>query len=257
MKFIFQTTADVGFNFGIGSHKDPKDSPPFDAVSPLEHGYEDQDELTIMASNIEIIIDDFAGGNYDRFKNLLAQYNSQYPFNFTDVLTLTIKKNDVEKFTGILFSCEYEIASGKDSITEYIKLTWTSASEKLKTMSFGNAAILDKLNTAGLIVRRDIAAITAGDAYIYGWDSASYDVLGGHLHVSTPLDGGANTKIKDDLLLTLFKLINPNINLTTYLDWKFYDDHSNLCDFTDLYLYKIFRYITGRWLVKKEPGPFI
>lgn len=242
LKFIFKTSEDVGFDFDI----------IIDGVSELEHGFEDQDELTIYASNIDITIDDISTVNYVRFKTLLAQYNKQYPYNFNDVLTLTIIKNNSTIFTGILYSVEYEIKPG-GSISEYIKLTWTSASERLKDITFGNPAVLNELWNAGFMHRIPIYGGGIFYGYAYGWESGFVDDQFKRLILGRAVAGGSNTSF-NNLINSLYRLINPYIHVTMNHDWLFGNNNYHI---TQLHIFGLHAHIFGRYFVKLESSPLI
>jgi hypothetical protein len=237
IEFIFSTAQNAGFDFDITD------------VSELEHGFEDQDELTIYPSNIDITIDDISGGNYNRFKTLLDEYNKTYPFNFQDVLTITIKKNGNEKYVGILFNVEYEFEPSGGNVSEHIRLTWVSGCQKLKELEFGNYYVLEKLWQAGLIQRTEVRRFGVGElvGYMYGYNVAFVGLPGNGniLFFGEPV---ASVRNIFRFIETLFQILNPNCFLEINHNWLFNDLYS----FQQLFLYGIEGYLTGRYFVKIE-----
>jgi len=234
-EFIFSTSVNVGFDFDITD------------MSDLEDGFLDtNDELMMYPGNIDITIDDLSEGNYNRFKTLLDQYNAQYPYNFADVLTMTIKKNGSEIYVGILSTCEYEFEPPEISgeIKEFIKLRWLSGVSKLKELEFGNYYVLDKLYQVGLISRINVYKAGEHIGYMYGYDFAVI-MPNSTLLFSEPIATRVNIY---DLLYEIFKFINPQCFLSINHNWLYNDTHI----FQELICYGIEPNITGRFFVKKE-----
>jgi len=232
----------------------------FDIVDtqPLEHGFEssspDQQDSVMYPSNLEFTIDDFSGGNYIKFKKLLDRYNVFYPYNFSDVLVLTVSKNNVEIFTGVLYMCEYNMDYSQPD--QYIKLTWVSGCNFLKDLQFGNYYILEKLYQIGAIQRTEVRRDTDNLFYgwVYGYDIARVQHLIGNIHDTlvyerphtTPFD--VVTFIKQ-----MFQFINPNVNLDINHNWQMSTDGTHYDKvLTDINYRGIETYITGRYFVKIE-----
>jgi hypothetical protein len=212
-------------------------------IGELSYGYDNENniDLAIYPTNIDITIDDLEGNNYRCFKNFIEHYSLTYPYNFESVFILEIYHNERRIFKGILD----ELDSDKD--TWELTLSFVDGINKLKDISIANPAVLDKLFSRGIISR-----VRKNGIAVYGFSHVRF--YGTSFETADWVVKGMETGDKDSnfksTVVELFKLLNDNANVEFNIEYLFKDNIGSPAGTIDnVKIRRILSHLLGRYIV--------
>ncbi|MBL8008114.1 MAG: hypothetical protein JNJ56_11325 [Ignavibacteria bacterium] len=223
---------------------------PFDiiSVSEFQNGYDDEDniDVAIYPSNIEITLDDYISRNYEKLKLLLQEYTGTYPYNYLEIFTVKIIHNAEVKFVGILDEIE------SDNSNWSITLKFIDRINNLKNTNIANPHLLKKLKDNNIIQGK-----RALDSYAYGFRDFVYRIENGEHkgYVVNWLEYGDGECKLLDTLETLFKTIGDDIEIDFQNEFLFREPGAPYVGIQDLYIRRVLSNLFGRYVALKKAPP--
>lgn len=213
-------------------------------LSPLQEGYDNNEntEIAVFPSNIDITIDDFTGDNYNNVKTLMESYTQNYPFNWKYLFSLEMKLNDEPYFTGFLD----ELQSNKNE--RELVLKFVDGVNKLKDVNIGNPYFLRYLSDAGVIKRTSVSLYGQVVGEGYGLKVYLHDY---GVRVTDIENQDKDTRLQA-VIEKLFRSILTNANINFQNDYLFGDSDTLIADMVtidNVNVRRVSSNILGRYVV--------
>lgn len=218
-------------------------------LSNLIQGFEDEnnDDLAIYPSNIDVTIDDEDRTNFKKLVTLRNLYSKSYPLNFHSVFYLEIYK-DVE--TNLWFKGYIE--SLEQNVEDYtIVINFTDGINRMKDISIANPYVLEYLYQNQLLTK-----VTSDNEAIIAYGYKQFDAIGAQNNFRIPC---GLEKLNSDkrvnflnLIIKLFKLFNSDIQIDPFIPGFTFFSTKNITveiDFWNADLKNVSSNLLGRFVV--------
>lgn len=219
-------------------------------IGELNYGYDNENniDLSIYPSNIDIIVDDLTGDNYTKFRSLIEGYSLSFPYNHDLVFRLEISLNQQIIFKGYLD----ELESDKDKWE--LTLKFIDGINKYKDTNIANPYVLKKLRERGIIKGANYGSGVI-PSVAYGFGQLNYVNVSGHpektgYYVNDLYTGDKDTLVSS-VISELFKLLNDAITVDFDIQYLFRDilTGSQAVSIGSIYVRRILSNLLGRYVV--------
>lgn len=224
-------------------------------IGKLNYGYDNDNDIdiSIYPSNIDITIDDLTGDNYTRFSKLIKSYSITYPYNIDTALRLEIFLNGKSIFEGFLDDLE----SDKDNWE--LTLSFVDGVNKYKNVNIGNPLLLKNLWDNNVINGKRYGAY---NTIAYGFSTVGYVTYASEpersgYYVNSIHNGDRDTNLVHTIS-RLFKILNENIEVEFDIQYLFKDIYvgSETVDISRVFIRRILSNLIGRYVaIKKGEHP--